>query len=232
MKAEMNFPSRTTFFVLIALVGILAASTSFLAAQNYLGSKPKESLTPAVGAATGVNGAQEQALSSPQAQASSVVSRPASASEKPSHPSDTCTVQRGETLFAIAQAQGTTWQDMAEANGIAEVNKIQAGQILIVPKAGQVNFTIDESRSASLQKDADIGKYQFRLDPLESARSDAPPVYGLAVTDNYTLKNKDLEKGQAQVQSSHEGKNYLITLSQPVTKGDKGIWVIISIRPL
>ena len=215
------------FFILIALVAILAASNSFFVARTYQlsrASKPSASISPKI---------NENAESSatPAAASSSQVSKPAASAEKPSKPADTYTIQKGETLFSIAQAQGTSWQDLADANGISDVNKIQAGQILIVPKGGQVNFTIDNTRATSLQKDADAGKFQFRLSPEDTARSDAPTVYNLAVDDTYTLK-KPPENGAAEVQATHESKNFLIKLSQPVTKGEKGIWAIESIRPV
>ncbi|KKQ18225.1 MAG: hypothetical protein US31_C0007G0031 [Berkelbacteria bacterium GW2011_GWA1_36_9] len=218
----MNKQTRAVFFFLVALVAILAGSTSFFAAKTYKISnsskiKPLETNSPEISP-------------TPSAVSSSAVVKPASSVEKPSKPADTYTVQRGETLFVVAQSQGSSWQDIAEANGMSDVDKIQAGQVVVVPKNGQVDFTIDNTRSASLQKDVDIGKYQFRLSPEDTARSDAPNVYGLQITDTFTLKSSD--NGNAQVQATREGKNFIIKLTQPATKGDKGIWAIESIRPI
>lgn len=42
-------------------------------------------------------------------------------------------VQRGENLFRIALQYGVTTQDLAQLNGIANVNSIQVGQRLLVP---------------------------------------------------------------------------------------------------
>lgn len=219
------------FFFLVALVAVLAASTTFFAAKTYKTSRsevqPSGTLKATIGATDSNDGAT---TTQPTAAASSAVTRAAGANEKPSKPADTYTVQKGETLFAIAQSQGSNWQDIAEANGISDVNKIQAGKVLVIPKDGQLSFTVDATRSSALQKDADAGKYEFRLSPVESARSDAPSYYGLTVSDNYVLKSSD--NGNAQVQATHEDKNYLIKLTQPVTKGDKGIWAIESIRPV
>ena len=40
------------------------------------------------------------------------------------------TVKKGDTLSAIAKKYGTTYQEIAKANGISDPNKIYAGQTL------------------------------------------------------------------------------------------------------
>lgn len=225
----MNKQTRAVFFFLVVLVAILAASTSFFAAKTFKMNSAK--VKPSTGVSSVVGGeTAENDTAEPEATSSSQVTKAASSTEKPSKPADTYTVQKGETLFVIAQSQGSSWQDIAEANGISDTDKIQAGQTLIITKGGQINYTVDNTRATSLQKDADVGKYQFRLSPEETVRSDAPNAYDLKVTDSYVLKTRDTTG--AQVQAAHEGKNYLIKLVQPVTKGEKGIWAIESIRPV
>ena len=44
-------------------------------------------------------------------------------------------VQRGETLSGVARSLGVTMTDLAQANGIADVHRIRAGQQLVVPAA-------------------------------------------------------------------------------------------------
>jgi len=46
-------------------------------------------------------------------------------------------VQRGDTLYRIALANGTTWQELATLNGLTSPDKIYVGQCLML-KAGQV----------------------------------------------------------------------------------------------
>jgi LysM repeat protein len=46
---------------------------------------------------------------------------------------ETYTVQRGDTLFTIAQRLGTTVSALQEANNISDPNRISVGQVLIVP---------------------------------------------------------------------------------------------------
>jgi lipoprotein NlpD len=44
-------------------------------------------------------------------------------------------VKPGENLFRIGKAYGVSYQDLARANGIGDVNRIEVGQELIVPNA-------------------------------------------------------------------------------------------------
>lgn len=48
----------------------------------------------------------------------------------------TYTVKKGDTLSAIAQKYGTTYQAIAKANGISDPNKIYAGQTLKIGSSG------------------------------------------------------------------------------------------------
>lgn len=222
----MNRQTRIVFYGLIVLVALLAGSTSFFYAKSRPGSsKPKAT-------DSGTTTSSSTAAPTPTAVSSSQVTKAASASEKPSHPSDTYTIQQGETLFAIAQKQGITLKELSDANGITDTDKIQAGQVLIVPKGGQVSFTIDNTKATELQNSLDSGKILWRENPEDTARSDSPGVYGLKVTDNFVLKDRDNNSGTATVTASQEGKNYLIKLSQPATKGEKGLWAIESIAPV
>ena len=45
-------------------------------------------------------------------------------------------VQRGETLNSIARRYGTTWQALADANGLVNPNQIYVGQKLKIPTSG------------------------------------------------------------------------------------------------
>jgi len=222
----MEKKTRTIFYSMLILIAILGASTTFLAAKNFknrdrvnLLLSPTPSGMPSMAA-------------TPTANQSAAVKRAATATEKPSRPADTYIIQKGETLFTIAQSQGTTQTDLAEANGISDANKIQAGQVLVMPKGGEVGFIVEGARAEALQKDVDQGKLSFRLKPDETARSDAPAIYGLTVSDQFILKNRDDNQGTAEVEASMENRKFLIKLSQPATRGPKGIWAISSIKPL
>ncbi|KKQ74625.1 MAG: LysM domain protein [Berkelbacteria bacterium GW2011_GWB1_38_5] len=221
--------TRLLLYSLVFLVALLAASTTFLffngrTTKNDETKVPAETKT-ADSSSTGV------LSGSPLNDNNSTVTKATSANERPSHPTDTYTIQQGETLFAIAQKNGTTLTDLSAANGITDKDKVQAGQVLIIPRNGQVAYTIDNSKSTTLQTAVETGKNQFRLSPEDTARADGPNVYGLKITDTYTQKSKDTNSGKAEVIAENENGKYLIKLIQPITKGDKGIWVIEMIIP-
>ena len=54
----------------------------------------------------------------------------ASAPSAPTSSAETYTVQPGDSLSEIAAAHGTTYQELAALNGIADPNKIYPGQVL------------------------------------------------------------------------------------------------------
>lgn len=232
----MTKQSRIFILVLIMIIAILTASTSFLFFQNR---RLAQQLT---GKKNVISSEATQAIKSPEVSTQidtsvatpppSNITKPASESEKPSHPTDTYKVQPGETLLEISQKNSSTLSAISEANGLDDADKIQAEQVLIIPKNDQVAFTVDNNQVSNLQKQAEQDKVQFRLNPEETSRSDAPSVYGLTVNDEYKLKNKDDNAGTATVTGSHESKNYLIKLVQPGTKGNSGIWAIESITPV
>ena len=89
---------------------------------------------------TEVPAGQESAEVGPTATAVPVV---ATAAPQPAQPSQGTsgeqvvhTVQPGETLSSIGRFYGTTWQVIAEANGITNPNQIYTGQKLKIPTSG------------------------------------------------------------------------------------------------
>lgn len=59
-------------------------------------------------------------------------------------------IQKGDTLSAIAKRYGTTVQAIAEANGIADVNKIYVGDSLTIP--GNTTARTSQPRSEAMQR--------------------------------------------------------------------------------
>ncbi len=52
------------------------------------------------------------------------------------------TVKAGDTLSKIAAQHGTTWQQLASLNGIANPNEIRVGQIITLPGSGTRDYTV------------------------------------------------------------------------------------------
>lgn len=221
--------------ILIILVGILASASGFFYAKSVSleKSNPNDS-----GAVSSTNGASDTTKDTTTteipatATATSAVTQPAAIGNRPSAPTDTRTVAAGETMSVIAADLDMSWIDLAEANGLTtdDANKIKVGQVLIVPKNNQISYTVNAAKAQEIQTKVDSGKDAFRLSVADTAKSDAPSSYGLAITDTFTQKTIDATAGTATVTGTHNGKNYEIKLTQPVTKGAKGIWAIASIK--
>ena len=71
----------------------------------------------------------------------------APATRRRRHTNGDYTIQKGDTLSAIAKRYGTTVQAIAEANGIEDVNKIYVGDSLRIPGSNNA-----QSTSSSTQK--------------------------------------------------------------------------------
>jgi len=220
--------------VLIVVATFLATSTGFFYAKsNSLEKKyndsQKKTDVPVSEASSVVDATTATTTPASVADTTTTVST-TSTDSRPSSPADTVVVGTGETLFAIGQKVGVSYTLIAEANGI-DANKIKVGQTLMVPKNNQISFVASKDKATALQKDVDNGKYGFRLKALDTAKADSPTAYGLLSTDNFVLDKTDAEAGSATVSVVRGDKTYSITLTQPATKGDKGIWAIESIKP-
>lgn len=82
---------------------------------------PSPAIVPPPAAATPVDGT----LEAPAVVTIAVTSSPAV--------EDTHTVTPGDTLYDIARRYGVSWDQVAEANGLAAANQIYAGQVLKIP---------------------------------------------------------------------------------------------------
>lgn len=232
----MNRGLKILLVVLIVLVGVLAGAAGFFYAKSVSLEKKTGSGTGTTSTSTQDTDTDEDATTTsttatPTASTSSVT-QPAAIGNRPSAPTDTYTVAAGDTLSIIGSKLDISWPTLAEANGLSEedADKIKVGQVLIVPKNNQISYTVNTAKAQEIQTKVAGGKDTFRLSPADTAKSDAPSAYGLAVTDTFTQKTLDTAAGTAVVTGTHNGKNYEIKLSQPVTKGDKGIWAISSIK--
>jgi len=92
-------------------------------------------------------------------------------------------------------------------------------------------FFTSEERAKELQKRVDAGQDEWRKDPLEVARLEAPGR-GLYFELNYKLApdHPDAADDLIWVGVEAGDKAYAIALVQPVKKGEGGVWVISEIR--
>ena len=87
--------------------------------------------------------------------ASSTASKPASSTAE-----QTYTVKKGDTLSKIAAKYGTTYQKLASYNGIANPNKISAGQVIKIPGTGTKTYTVKAGDSLWTIADKELGTVQ------------------------------------------------------------------------
>lgn len=67
------------------------------------------------------------------------------------------TVKKGDTLSKIAAAYGTTWQTLANYNGIANANNISVGQKIKIPGSGTRTYTVKAGDSLWAIADKQLG---------------------------------------------------------------------------
>lgn len=222
---------KVLFVALIILIGILATSTGFFYAQTTV-PKDSESNTIQTKDDTEIKNTDEENKINTPSQTVSSVNEFSSVSSRPSSPSDTHTIAIGETLAAIGIDLGVNWQELAEVSGIGDVDKVKAGQIIIIPKNGAVNFKIDNAKAKTAQNDAESGKNVWRFSALDTARADISPVYSIALSDVFKQTKVDSTTGTATISVTKGEKVFEVSLVQPLTKGSKGIWAIESVRQI
>ncbi|WP_018686543.1 LysM peptidoglycan-binding domain-containing protein [Actinokineospora enzanensis] len=82
---------------------------------------------------------------------------------------NTYTVRSGDTLSAIAQRNGTTWQELARINGIADPNRIFPGQVLTLtgPQAGRFHTVRPgDTLSAIAQRNGTTSRELARINAI------------------------------------------------------------------
>lgn len=221
----MSRQMKSIFYSLILLVGILAFSTSFLFAKNRsINPKPSQE---ALGENT-KKSAEPQTAST----GSSQITKATASSDEPSHPENIYTIKSNETLFSIAQNHNITLAELSEINDIDDSDRIQEGQLLVIPDGGVVKYKVDTNQAQILQNQVDNNRTLWRVKPEETVRADGPVIFGLRIDDKYTLKDKDEANGTATVEAESANGRYLFTLVQPVTKGEKGVWAIESVKKI
>ena len=82
----------------------------------------------------------------------------------------TYTVKKGDTLSAIAKQYGTTYQEIAKANGISDPNKIYAGQTLNIGGTTQTTTPATTTPTASANNGFTYADYE-KSDVVKQAES-------------------------------------------------------------
>ncbi|HEY8489255.1 MAG TPA: GerMN domain-containing protein [Thermaerobacter sp.] len=89
---------------------------------------------------------------------------------------------------------------------------------------------VDPDLVRGWQEEVDGGANLWRLDPVDAVRHQGG-LYGFdPYSDEFTLVQVDSGQGRAVVRVKHDGREYEVLLTQPVRKGDRGVWWIDTIR--
>ena len=100
-------------------------------------------------------------------------------------------VQRGETFFSIARAQGIRAEDLMRHNGVTDPTRLQAGQRLRIPVAVQAGSNASSAVSASVTHHVVRGDTFFSIARRHSVSVDTlRRVNNLA--DDYVLRVGDV----------------------------------------
>lgn len=86
---------------------------------------------------------------------------------------------------------------------------------------------VDLDRMTWLQRLADEGKDNWRLDPVKVASSDGR-MLGFTASD--TFEPVSAADGQASVRAVQAGREYIIRLTQPVKTGSSGVWAVTGVE--
>ncbi len=221
---------RGTHVVTTYLVAVLAAGLGGF----FLGANYNRLHTPKPVVAKADNSTVTP--TSTPASADSTSQSPAAAT--PASTDQTYIVKHGDTLFSIGKQFNLTWPVLAAANNLTETTPLKEGQVLTIPSAAQANTIQTKSvdikqtdeekqnlQSAQDYANAGTGQLAYRLVPTQVvAQSPLLSQFQFTKSDLYIEKSKDLTAGTATVEVTHLGKVYTVSLTQPLTKGEKGVW--------
>lgn len=152
-------------------------------------------------------------------------------------------VKKGQTLYSIGKEIGVDWPALASVNGLTETSLLKEGQVLKVPTVAQaqtaqarefkVVSTDEEKQNLTSAQDyatAGTGQLAYRLVPAQVVqRSTLLSRFGFTNNDLYIEKTKDYTVGEAAVEVTHQNKLYTVYLSQPLQKGEKGVWTPVRV---
>jgi LysM repeat protein len=98
------------------------------------------------------------------------------------------TVQQGETLSSIASRYGTSWQAIAQANGLVNPNQIYTGQKLKIPAStGSTGSTGSTATGCRLRHTVQPGEWVWQI-----ARNYGVSPYDILAANGLTIQSANL----------------------------------------
>lgn len=147
-------------------------------------------------------------------------------------------IKKGDTLYSIGLQYKIDWPALAKFNDLTDQSVLKEGQVLKIPseteaKTAQAReYVVPENaeEKTSLQTAQDYatngtGQLAYRLVPAQVVQQSLLlSRFSFSNDDLFIEKSKDYSKGDAVVEVTHAAKLYNVYLSQPLTKGEKGVW--------
>ncbi len=219
-----------TVFAIILLIGFLSSSSIYFYSQSRDGKAKKS------GEGSTFSAEIPQLTAGESSQKIDELTRPAEPKGRLSYPQNVYTVEDKETLFGIGAKFGLDWKLIKLANGISNENLIQTGYTLLIPKIDtatdryRINFLINEDKASELNRELRDRATDPSFIPVEVAKRDAVPYFGLTAQDEFTLLEQDDSRSTALVQAKNSLATALIGLYQPKEKGEKGYWAMLYVE--
>lgn len=226
MLLEPKKSGRLANFVMLIIIAALAILLGYF--YNKSRQTAKEGNTPLSSSAT--TSVEEATTTTTVAGATTTTTAIMAGKDfwakMPAKPKEIYVIQKGDTLFPIAQKFSLTWETLAAANSITEPDKIKIDQALVIPKMDDKTKLpyVEFSQNADVLAKAPEGK---RDDPAAIAKVELGPIFSIASGDEFTAKTQD-KTATVSIVRKVEGKtyNYAVSLIKPSQAGWENAWII------
>ncbi len=217
--------------IIIVIFGFLCGSTAYF--YN------KSRTNTAVSSGKNITTFNGDIAQSSQPDTSSLVdanTKPATPHGRLSYPANVVTIAAGDSLASIAKKMRITGTILAQANNITNVNSIEAGQELAVPKVNKntdyyrLNFVVNDDQATALNLQLRTVTSSDSFDPVKVAQTSTAPYFSIKKTDTFILAEQDLSKGTAVVTDKMADHTAVIGLIQPKITGKNGFWAVVYIE--
>ena|SRR3989344_171434 len=221
---------RSVLLVLVLGIGFLVSS------NIYFYQKLRQSSVTRVDATNKFSAEIPQLTASQSTQKIDELTKPASPKGRVSYPKNVYTVGSNETLFGIGTKFSLDWKLIKLANATSNEDLIQAGFTLVIPRIDsstdyyRINFIIDEEKVTELNRELRDRDSDPNFNPIEVAKKDVAPYFGLTAGDEYSLLEVDESGGTALVGAKNSDTSVVVGLYQPKVKGNKGFWATLYIE--
>jgi len=168
----------------------------------------------------------------PSPQPVDTLTTPGEPKNKLSYPAHVYKMPPRQSLASTGDKMQVPWQLIRAANGIQNENVVQADYPMMIPKKNvltgyyRIEFLINNDKLAELTRETrSVDKSEW-FDPINVAKRQAVPYFGLAADNAYSLLEQNDSRATAAVTVKQDEVTILIGLVQPGEKGSRGVWAL------